>query len=82
MWILYIILLMLTLIILLLTVTIFIIIKKSVYFSDKEKEFIFFLIDVFSEYGKDLGIHSEKQYDLIVIELDKLKKKFSNGRKK
>ena len=76
MWILYIVLLVLVIIVLLLTLTIFVIIKKSIYFSDKEKKFIYFLIDIFSEYGKDLGIHSEEQHGQIIIELNKLKKKF------
>lgn len=81
MWVLYIMLLLLIVIILLLTIIIFVIIKKSIYFSDKEKEFIYFLVDIFSEYGKDLGIHSEEQHEQIVVELNKLKKRLSNGRK-
>ena len=79
---LYIMLLLLIIIILLLTIIIFTIIKKSTYFSDKEKDFIYFLIDIFSEYGKDLGIHSEEQHNQIIIELNKLKKRLSNEKEK
>lgn len=50
-------------------------IKKSTYLSDKEKEFITFVIDIFSEYGDDLGIQSKDEHRKIVNELDKIKKK-------
>lgn len=51
----------------------FFFIKKSTYFSKKEKEYILFLIDIFSEYGEDLGIQSKEQHKLLVEELNKIK---------
>ena len=50
-------------------------VRKSTYISDKEKEFITFVIDIFSEYGDDLGIQSKDEHEKIVKELDKIKKK-------
>lgn len=49
--------------------------KKSIYFSKKEKEFITFVIDIFKEYGDDLGIQSKEQHKKLVEELEKIKKK-------
>lgn len=49
--------------------------KKSIYFSDKEKEFVNFTIDIFSNYGLDLGIQSKDQHEKLVEELNKIKKK-------
>lgn len=49
--------------------------KKSIYFSNKEKEFIAFVIDIFKEYGDDLGIQSKEQHKKLVEELEKIKNK-------
>lgn len=55
--------------------------KKSVYISDKEKEFIVFVIDVFRDYGDDLGIQSKEQHKQLVEQLEKIKNKyFKNGK--
>lgn len=57
--------------------------KKSIYLSDKEKEFIIFVMDIFSEYGDDLGVQSKEQHLKLVEELDKIKtKKLKHGTKK
>ena len=56
-----------------------ILIKKSTYLSDKEKEFVIFVIDIFSEYGDDLGIQSKEQHEKLVTELEKIKKKHLNN---
>jgi ribosomal protein S17E len=49
--------------------------KKSIYFSDKEKDFIVFVMDIFKEYGDELGIQSKEQHKKLVEELDKIKTK-------
>jgi hypothetical protein len=49
--------------------------KKSIYFSDKEKEFIIFVIDIFKDYGDDLGIQTKDQHKKLVEELEKIKDK-------
>ena len=41
----------------------------------KEKEFIVFVMDIFKEYGDDLGVQSKDQHEQLVEELDKIKKK-------
>ena len=71
-----------TVVLILLAITVFLLagslyllIKKSTYLSDKEKEFITFVIDIFSEYGDDLGIQSKEQHKKLVEELNKIKKK-------
>lgn len=71
-----------TVVLILLAITVFLLagslyllIKKSTYLSDKEKNFITFVIDIFAEYGDDLGIQSKDQHEKLVEELNKIKKK-------
>lgn len=67
-------------IILLLAMVLYLFAKKSTYFSDKEKEYIVFVMDIFKEYGDDLGIQSKDQHEKLVEELEKIKAKhFKNG---
>lgn len=68
------IILFLVLIIVLLSTGVYFFIKKSIYLSDKEKEFIIFTMDIFIEYGEDLGIQSKEQHEKLVGELNKIKK--------
>ncbi len=75
MTILYIAILLLVIVITLLVITLYHFIRKGIYFSDKEKEFIAFVIDIFKDYGDDLGIQSKDQHVKIVEELEKIKKK-------
>jgi competence protein ComGC len=75
MTILYILVILLTVIILLLSLAIYHLIKKGQYISDKEKEFIIFVIDIFEQYGDELGIQSKDQHKKIVEELEKIKNK-------
>jgi predicted SpoU family rRNA methylase len=74
--ILYIVVVLLIIIILILSLTIFYFVKKSIYFSKKEKDFINFVIDIFEQYGDDLGIQSKEQHKKLVEELEKIKNKF------
>lgn len=73
--ILYISILLLAVIILFLSLALFFLIKKSTYFTEKEKEFIVFVIDIFKDYGDDLGIQTKEQHEKLVEELDKIKNK-------
>ena len=76
MLILYISILLLTIIILFLSLGLYFLIKKSTYFTEKEKEYIVFVINIFKEYGDDLGIKQTKeQHTKLVEELEKIKKK-------
>jgi len=72
---LYIIIILLALCLLLLSYALYFLIKKSIYLSDKEKEFIIFVMDIFKEYGDDLGIQSKDQHKKLVEELEKIKTK-------
>jgi len=56
-------------------------IKKSAYLSDKEKEFIVFVIDIFTQYGDDLGIQSKEQHKKLAEELEKIKTKYFKTKK-
>jgi hypothetical protein len=76
--ILYIIIFFLVIIILLLSLSIFYFIKKNIYFSNKEKEFIIFVIDIFKNYGDDLGIQTKEQHEKLVNELEKIKNKIND----
>jgi hypothetical protein len=55
--------------------------KKGIFISDKEKEFIVFVIDIFEQYGDDLGIQSKEQHKKLVDELEKIKNKYFNIKK-
>lgn len=63
------------LIVVLLSASIYYFIKKSIYLSDKEKEFIIFTMDIFIEYGEDLGIQSKDEHEKLSKELNKIKEK-------
>jgi hypothetical protein len=65
-------------IVLLLVISLYFLVRKTTYFSDKEKEFIVFVIDIFKEYGDDLGIQSKEQHKKLVEELEKIKKKIND----
>lgn len=67
--------LLLVVIIVLLAIALYLLTKKSIYLSDKEKEFIVFVMDIFKEYGDDLGIQSKDQHEKLVKELEKIKTK-------
>ena len=73
--ILYIVILLLVFIILILSSVLYFFVKKSTYLTNKEKEFIIFVIDIFKDYGDDLGIQSKEQHKKLVEELEKIKTK-------
>lgn len=74
----FIIILILSITILFLVLTIFRLLKKTNYFSEKEKEFLNFVIDIFNDYGDELGIQSKGQHEKLVEELNKIKKKIND----
>lgn len=74
--ILYILITLLIVILLLLSFALYYLLKKSIYLSNKEKEFIAFVIDIFEQYGDELGIQSKDQHKKIVEELEKIKNKY------
>lgn len=74
--ILYVIILILAIVILLLSLALYRFVKKGMYMSGKEKEFIAFVIDIFTEYGDDLGIQSKEEHKKITEELTKIKNKY------
>lgn len=71
----YIVILLLVVVILLLAMALYLFAKKSTFLCKKEKEFIIFVMDIFKEYGDDLGIQSKDQHEKLVEELEKIKKK-------
>ncbi len=71
----WILLIILAIIILLLTMAVIWTIQKASYLSKKEKEMINFSIDMYVDYGEEIGITDEKQHPIIVDELTKIKKK-------
>ena len=62
-------------IILFLSSALYLFAKKGTFVTDKEKEFIIFVIDIFEQYGDDLGIQSKEQHKKLVDELEKIKNK-------
>jgi hypothetical protein len=82
MTILYILIVLLVTIILFLSLALYLLLKKGIFISDKEKEFIVFVIDIFIQYGDDLGIQSKEEHQKITTELNRIKDKyFTNGSK-
>jgi hypothetical protein len=79
--ILYVIILILAIVVLLLALTLYGFLKKNPHISDKEKEFITFVIDIFIQYGDDLGIQSKEEHKKISEELTKIKSKYFNIKK-
>ena len=73
--ILYILIVLLVVVVILLAMALYMFAKKSIYLSDKEKDFIIFVMDIFSEYGDDLGVQSKDQHEKLVEELEKIKTK-------
>ena len=74
-------LILLALAVLFLSLAIYYFLKKGIFISDKEKEFIIFVIDIFEQYGDDLGIQSKEQHKKLVDELEKIKNKYFNIKK-
>lgn len=75
MWILYIVIVLLVVVVMLLAMALYLFAKKSLFLSDKEKDFLKFVMDIFRDYGDDLGIQSKEQHKQLVEELEKIKKK-------
>jgi hypothetical protein len=75
--ILYVVIALLTLIVLLLSISLYIVIKKATYLSKKERDMAKFTIEMYINYGKEIGIaaEDEKEHTLILNELNKLKNK-------
>ena len=71
----WILLIILALIILLLTIAVIWVIEKATYLSQKEKDLLLFSIDMYIDYGEEIGITDEKQHPIIIDELTKIKKK-------
>ncbi len=69
------IILLLVVIISILSYSIMKIIKNTLYLSDKEKDMIKFSIDMYVDYGEEIGITDEKQHPIIIDELGKIKDK-------
>lgn len=76
MTILYVIIIILLIIVFLLALALFLFSKKSIYLSNREKEFIIFVIDIFIQYGDDLGVQSKEQHVKLAEELEKIKSKY------
>ena len=66
---------LLVVVIILLAMALYMFAKKSIYLSDKEKDFIIFVMEIFKDYGDDLGIQSKEQHQKLVEELEKIKTK-------
>jgi biopolymer transport protein ExbD len=68
-------LILLAITVFLLAGSIYVLLKKTTYLTKKEKEFIIFVIDIFSDYGDELGVQTKEQHEKLVEELNKIKKK-------
>lgn len=75
-WVYITIIILLLIIVLTLSISLFFFIKKSDYISDKDKEFIEFVIDMYIQYAEELEIHSKAQHKKIVEKLEEIKNKY------
>lgn len=75
---LYIIIAFLVTAVLVLSLSLYYYIRKSTYLTDKEKEFIDFVIDMYIQYAEELEIHSKEQHAKISKQLEEIKKKHLN----
>lgn len=71
----WILIIILALIVLLLSIALLKVIKNATYLSKKEKDIIIFSIDMYIEYGEEIGITSEDKHNIIIKELNNVKKK-------
>lgn len=72
---LYIIIALLVIAVLVLSLSLYFYIRKSTYLTDKEKDFIDFVIDMYIQYAEELEIHSKEQHAKISEQLEDIKKK-------
>lgn len=70
-----IVILFLVVIIMLLALALYYHAKKTTFISDKEKDYLRFVIDIFKEYADDLGIQSKEEHEKLVEQLEKIKNK-------
>ena len=55
----------------------FFLLKKTEYFTEKEKEMVVFVIDMYLDYGEEIGIITDNdKQEVITKELKNLKKKY------
>lgn len=73
----WVLIIIIALVILFLSIALVSVIKKATYLSKKEKDMVNFTIDMYIEYGEEIGITDEKQHPIIVDELEKIKKKIN-----
>lgn len=67
------IILILSIVVLLLSISIFVIGKRATYLSRKDKDFISFVIDMYIDYGDEIGVSSVEEHETIVNELKRIK---------
>jgi len=72
---LYIIIAILAIAVLALSASLYFFIKKSTYMTDKEKDFLAFVIDMYTQYAEDLEIHSKAQHAKVAKQLEDIKNK-------
>lgn len=69
------IIIILAIVILFLSSTLYYLMKKNTFISDKEKDFVVFVIDMYIKYADELKINSKEQHEKLVEELEKIKNK-------
>lgn len=65
----------LLIVVLLLSVALVYITKNMTYFTDKEKDFVNFTIDIYADFGEELGVESIEEHNKLVEILRKIQDK-------
>lgn len=71
----WVILILLILTIFSLSLLLILIVKKATYLSKENRDLIIFIIDMYIEYGEEIGITSKDKHDIVVKKLKKIKDK-------
>ena len=52
------------------------VIKKALYLSRKDKDFLIFVIDIYIDYAEELKVNTLEEHNIIVKKLTRIKEKY------
>jgi hypothetical protein len=77
---LWIVVFILLLVVVLLSIALVTVIKRATYLSEKDKDFIVFVIDIYIDYAEELKLNTVEEHEIIVKQLERIKEnRMKNG---
>jgi len=70
---LWIVVFILLLVVVLLSIALVTVIKRATYLSEKDKDFIVFVIDIYIDYAEELKLNTVEEHEIIVKQLERIK---------